>query len=72
MDFKWQISLDTVVQVLAFVGTMAGIAIHLDRRITIIETKLNIMWTWFMEKLSSGSDGYTDKYIDRFFKGDRK
>lgn len=61
---NWSIDFGTIVQIVATSATVIGGAFWLGRRLTRMEMKINIMWSWFTRRMRLDD---TDEDIQRFF-----
>lgn len=63
MTFDWTITAGSLLSFVGFIGTILVVYWHAAAKLSKMETKLNIMFTWFQKAIieKNGSD------IARFF-----
>lgn len=68
MEFDWKISIGTIITGIGVMITILGVYWHMAGRLSEMETKLNIMFTWFTRTIiGKGENEELRDVITRFF-----
>lgn len=69
MEFKWDVSLGSVLTALTFLVSLLGIYTHAAMRFSQIERKINILFTWWTREIFKNGppDPEIAKDIQKFF-----
>lgn len=68
MEFDWKVSIGSVISALGVMITVLGIYWHMAGRLQEMETKLNIMFTWFTRTvIGKEADDQVRDLIKQFF-----
>jgi len=73
VEFDWKVSIGSIVSALGVMITVLGVYWHMAGRLQEMETKLNIMFTWFTRTIiGQGQNEELREVITKFFTKERE